>query len=82
MASLTIRNLDETLKVRLRVTAAQHGRSMEDEARVILRAALMPQDEPQEHVATTIHRRFAALGGLDLIVPLRTVPRDPPDFSS
>ena len=40
MASMTIRNLDEQLKARLRVQAAQHGRSMEDEARDILRAAL------------------------------------------
>jgi plasmid stability protein len=40
MASMTIRNLDDGLKGRLRVRAAIHGRSMEDEARDILRAAL------------------------------------------
>src|SRR5262245_38676188 len=39
MASITIRQLDEALKKRLRLRAASHGRSMEDEVRVILRAA-------------------------------------------
>src|SRR5258705_10924595 len=39
MASITIRQLDDELKKRLRLRAASHGRSMEDEARVILRAA-------------------------------------------
>ena len=40
MASITIRNLDEDIKVRLRVQAAQNNRSMEEEARNILRCAL------------------------------------------
>jgi phosphopantothenoylcysteine decarboxylase/phosphopantothenate--cysteine ligase len=39
MASLTIRGLEEELKQALRLRAARHGRSMEDEARTILRAA-------------------------------------------
>src|SRR5262245_62155722 len=39
MASITIRQLDEDLKKRLRLRAASHGRSMEDEVRTILRAA-------------------------------------------
>src|ERR1051325_3649817 len=39
MASLTVRQLDEKLKKLLRMRAARHGRSMEDEVRVILRAA-------------------------------------------
>jgi len=39
MASLTIRKLDDALKKRLRLRAAQNGRSMEDEARTILRSA-------------------------------------------
>ncbi|MCA1968672.1 MAG: plasmid stability protein, partial [Rhizobium sp.] len=40
MASITIRNLDDGLKQRLRLRAATHGRSMEDEARDILRSTL------------------------------------------
>jgi plasmid stability protein len=47
MASITVRNLDEGLKRRLRTRAAQHGKYMEQEVRDILRAAL------NEGVATT-----------------------------
>lgn len=39
MASLTVRQLDEKLKRSLRLRAARHGRSMEDEVRTILREA-------------------------------------------
>lgn len=39
MASLTVRQLDDKLKALLRLRAASHGRSMEDEVRVILRQA-------------------------------------------
>src|SRR6202167_3888917 len=39
MASLTVRQLDDKLKKLLRLRAARHGRSMEDEVRVILRQA-------------------------------------------
>ena len=39
MPSLTIRQLDEALKKRLRLRAAKHGRSVEDEVRTILRSA-------------------------------------------
>ena len=46
MASITIRKLDEQTKTRLRIRAAHHKRSMEDEARNILRAALA-QDAPK-----------------------------------
>src|SRR5215207_9896615 len=37
MASLTIRNIDDALKTRLRIRAAERGHSMEAEARRILR---------------------------------------------
>jgi plasmid stability protein len=40
VASITIRDLDDSVKRKLRVRAAQHGRSMEEEARNILRTAL------------------------------------------
>jgi plasmid stability protein len=46
MASITIRNLEERLKGKLRVRAAQHGLSMEEEARRILRAALAEKTAP------------------------------------
>jgi len=66
MASITIRNLDEPLKARLRVQAAVHGRSMEEEARDILRAALNREPLPPANLATAIRARFEALGGVDL----------------
>lgn len=78
MASLTIRNLDDPLKARLRVRAAEHGRSMEEEARVILRSALEPDDPA--HPLLAIHRRFAELGGLEPAAIPRGPGREPPDF--
>lgn len=85
MGSLTIRNLDDTLKATLRVRAARHGRSMEEEARVILRHALTPMTEsstpPSQNFAEYVRALFAPLGGVELELPPREPPREPPDFS-
>jgi antitoxin FitA len=80
MASITIRNLDEPLKTRLRIQAATHGRSMEDEARDILRSALNQQPARPPNLAAAIRSRFAPLGGLDLPEVPRESMREPPDF--
>ena len=78
MASITIRNLDDDVKRSLRVRAAEHGRSMEEEARAILREAVA---RPRSgDLGAAIHRRFAALGGVDLDLPARGPGRTPPDF--
>jgi plasmid stability protein len=77
-ASLTIRRLDQALKRKLRVRAAEHGRSMEEEAREILRGALAT--ERGGRLVDSIRRRFAAAGFVDLKVPAREPMRDPPDF--
>lgn len=61
MAALTIRNLDEGLKRNLRKQAAAHDRSMEEEARLILRRALEP--EASMGVGTAIRNEVARLGG-------------------
>ena len=79
MASITIRNLDDGLKHRLRVRAAEHGRSMEEEAREILRQAI-GRPSPPENLGEAIHRRFAALGGIDLDLPPREPMPEPPRF--
>lgn len=80
-ASITIRNLDPALKERLRVRAAQHGRSMEAEARRILHAALTPQEAPPaRHLYDRVRARFASLGGVDLELPRREPAREPPRF--
>lgn len=81
MASITIRNLDEPLKARLRVQAATHGRSMEDEARDILRTALNHEPVPPANLAAAIRARFAPLGGVDLPEVPREPMREPPTFS-
>lgn len=80
MASLVIRKLDDRIKSRLRVRAAQHGRSMEEEARDILRSALAQSKAPQENIAEAIRRRFARFGGVELPAVERDSPRRPPDF--
>ncbi|MEZ5451971.1 MAG: plasmid stabilization protein [Thiothrix sp.] len=81
MAMLTIRNLDDGLKSQLRIRAAEHGLSMEEEVRRILQQALELQS-PQRGFGTRIHRKVMALvGGADLPLPARSLPRQPPDFS-
>lgn len=72
MATLTIRNFDDDLKVALRVRAAAHGRSMEAEVREILRSALQrPTGGPG--MATRIRQRFAEVSiDADLELPSRT----------
>jgi antitoxin FitA len=80
VASITIRNLDEPLKGRLRVRAAMHGRSMEDEVRDILRTALSQEPAPPANLAKAIRRRFASLGGVELPEMVREPTREPPDF--
>jgi plasmid stability protein len=73
---LTVRNLDDDLKTRLRVRAAQHGRSMEAEAREILRESL--EDQQGREVGTWIRQRFEGLGLDELEIPPRSeLPRAP-----
>jgi len=79
MASITIRNLDEGIKQRLRIRAAEHGRSMEEEARDILRLA-MAQSAPPRDLAAAIRARIGPLGAVDLDLPARDAMREPPHF--
>ena len=58
MASITIRNLEDEIKQRLRVRAAEHGRSMEEEARDILRR-VMGEGAPPRNLAAAIRARVA-----------------------
>ena len=79
MASITIRNLDEETKSRLRIQAAQHSRSMEEEVRNILRAALEGATSQPLNLAESIRGRFEPLGGVELQLPAREPMREPPD---
>ena len=78
MASITIRNLDAQTKARLRVRAAHRQRSMEEEARTILRTALAEADAAPGDLAEAIGARFRPLGGVELVLPTREPMREPP----
>lgn len=80
IASIIVRNLDEGLKRRLRIRAAQNGRSMEAEVRDILQTALSHQPAAPENLATAIRARFVPLGGVELNLPPRSPTRKPPRF--
>lgn len=83
MASLTIRSLDDKLKSLLRLEAARHGRSMEEEARQILRSAVMGSstDSDGTTLAERINRRFAGLRADEIELPPRHTPRKPPNWN-
>ena len=78
MASITIRNLDDDVKTRLRVRAAEHGLSMEEEARRILRDAL--DRERPRNLADIALELFGPERGIDLEPHPPVVPREPPNF--
>lgn len=78
VASNTIRNLNDALKKRLRIRAAEHGRSMEEDVREILRSALSLQNQPPLNLADAIRERFGPLGGVDLPPVSREPAREPP----
>ena len=79
MASLTIRNIEDGVKASLRLRAAKHGRSMEEEARQILRRSLV-KERAAAGLGSRIAGRFAALGGVDLPTVSRSLPRPSPGF--
>jgi plasmid stability protein len=77
MASMTIRDFDEKLKSRLRIQAARHGRSMEDEARDILRSALSREPTQSRELFAAIRARVEPLGGVELEIAPREPMRGP-----
>jgi plasmid stability protein len=85
MASITVRNLDDDLKARLRLQAARHGRSMEEEVRVILAQAVTPSPPSAAGAAglgSLIRAHFADLGGMEMELPERNTSSEPATFSS
>lgn len=70
MASITIYDLAGEVRTQLRLRAAGHGHSIEEEARMILCQAVAGEVEPA-NVSSAIRARFAPLGGVELkILPL------------
>lgn len=80
MSTMTIRDLDDQIKRRLRIRAAQHGRSMEDEARDILRSSLCTDVTETGTLVRSIRTRIEPLGGIDLRLPARRPIRTPPSI--
>jgi len=80
VASITIRHLDDDLKRRLRMRAAEHGHFMEEETREILRRAVGGVIA-SKNLGQAIHARFAAIGGVELELPALGPTREPPSFS-
>ncbi|MDE2993991.1 MAG: plasmid stabilization protein [Chloroflexota bacterium] len=80
MATITVRNLDERLRQRLRLRAAQHGRSLEEEVHDILRATLGQEKAPVKNLGTALHELFKPFGGVELDIPPREPMREPPRF--
>ena len=81
MASITVRNLDDDVKTRLRVRAAEHNRSMEEEVRIILRDAVTSGRAGPRNLVAFTRQCFASVGGVELELPPRGPMREPPDFA-
>ena len=82
MAMLTIRNIDDSVKTQLRIRAAEHGWSMEEEVRRILKQALSASTV-KKGLGSRIHETVMAISGpINLYLPPRSMPRAAPDFSS
>ncbi|MEA5626677.1 FitA-like ribbon-helix-helix domain-containing protein [Nostoc sp. UHCC 0251] len=73
MNNITISNLDNDIKYRLQKRAEKHGRSLEEEAREIIRMALTENHEHSLNLANMIEQRFANLGDFEL----PEIPREP-----
>lgn len=83
MSSMTIRNLDDNVKQQLRMQAARHGRSMEDEVRHILRTAVLARTAASKtSLVKSIRARVEPLGGVNLELPPREAIRRPPDMDA
>ncbi len=80
MASITVRNLDEGLKKRLRIRAASNGHSMEQEVRDLLQSALGEDAEQSKGLGTALYELFKPFGGVELEVPSRGPMRELPRF--
>jgi plasmid stability protein len=81
MGSITIRNIDDALKRKLRLRAAHRNRSMGEEARDILRTALAEDSVPMGNLAQAIRKRIDPLGGVELSLPSRNPMDEPIDFT-
>jgi plasmid stability protein len=80
MAQIIVRNLEEQVKKGLQLRAKRHGRSMEDEAREILRAATKVRPRASLKLGSRIATRFAAVGLTADLPELRGQPASAAEF--
>jgi len=78
MADLFIPNLDPTTDSRLRARAASRGRTIEEEARSILQAAVT--DQPRESLVDLARELFGPEHGAVIDLPPRPHAGEPPHF--
>jgi plasmid stability protein len=81
VAAVSVRDLDDDVKERLRIRAAANGRSMEAEIRAILITAVN-KPEASEGLLSALADRFGALGGVELDLPPRATPARAAEFTS
>ncbi|WP_107671022.1 plasmid stability protein [Cyanothece sp. BG0011] len=80
MNKLILDNLDENLQVSLEKQAKENGRSLEEEAKEILRGVLLENPSHPRNLALAIKRRFAELGDFEIPTTSRDSMREPPNF--
>jgi plasmid stability protein len=80
MAQLVVRNVEETVKSRLKRRASRHGRSMEEEVRDILRDAVKGEEISAGGLGSAIASRFRKVGLGSDIAELRGHPIQPASF--
>jgi len=80
MAQVIVRNLEESVKRKLKQRAARHGRSMEEELREILRDAVKDATRPRAGFGTEAVKLFRGIGLTEPIQELRGYTIKPPKF--
>lgn len=81
MASITIRNVHDDVKTRLRVRPADNSRSIEEEARLILRD-VVGREPSFQNLTSILRSHFGPVNGVELVLPQRGPGREPPSFDS
>lgn len=82
MAQLVVREIEESVKQRLKQRAELHGRSMEEEIRCILREAVKGPARASTKLGSRIAMRFRGLGLQQDLTDLGRQPVRPADFKS
>jgi plasmid stability protein len=77
MASLSVRKLEKCAYERLRVRAAEHGISIEEEVRQIIYHAV---SAPQQ-ISSVFQKHFGFKNGINLDIPDHRKPHEPRDFT-